>query len=228
MKLKKYLVDKLIEMILLIGFMIMTMSVLLALKLQTGILILYFFLCILFFVPVILSDYLKKRSFYRELLTNIERLDKKYLVLDTLNEPSFYEGQLICHAMYEINKSMCENVKKYELNVNSFKDYLEMWVHEVKIPIASLLLMCHNHSVDVKKYKEQLRRMDFYTDQVLYYVRCEHAENDYIIKEVELDRVINESAQKNREDFLAGDVVIERGNGGPDVGLKDKESETKG
>lgn len=208
MKLKKYLSDKNSEIILLISFMIITVSLLIAFQLQTSFIVIYLAICILFFIPVILFDFFRKRSFYNELVTNTERLDKKYLVLDTINEPEFYEGQLICHSMYEINKSMCENVKNYELSVGSFKDYIEMWVHEIKIPIASLLLMCHNHSTDLKKYKEQLRRVDSYTDQVLYYVRSEYAGNDYLIKETDLSKVITNSAQKNREDLLENNIEL--------------------
>lgn len=75
----------------------------------------------------------------------MERLDKKYLVLETLTKPDFYEGELIWESLYKINKSMTENVSDYRENVEDFKEYVEMWIHEVKIPIASLVLMCHNH-----------------------------------------------------------------------------------
>ena len=40
-----------------------------------------------------------------------------------------------------MNKSMVENVKEYELSINDFKEYIEMWIHEAKIPISSLVLV---------------------------------------------------------------------------------------
>ena len=55
------------------------------------------------------------------------------------------DGKLFCNALYEIDKSMNENVKNYELQVKEFKEYIEMWIHEIKLPIASLILMAHNH-----------------------------------------------------------------------------------
>ncbi|MCI8589046.1 MAG: sensor histidine kinase, partial [Bacilli bacterium] len=72
--------------------------------------------------------YYKKRSFYTNLLSNIEELDKAYVVLETLEKPNFYEGELLYQALYEINKSMNEQVKSLELQVEDFKEYIEMWI----------------------------------------------------------------------------------------------------
>ena len=78
-----------------------------------------------------------------------------------------------------------------------------MWVHEVKLPVASLQLMIHNKSEDIMtKAAEQIRRIDSYTDQVLYYARSENAEKDYLIKEVSLKRAFSNTAIKFREDIL--------------------------
>lgn len=209
MKLQNYLKDKIVEIILILVFVFVSTTLLIVFHVQNTFLWIYLVICILFLVPTIMIDYFRKHNFYNELRTNIDHLDKKYLVIDTINRPSFYEGELICDSIYEIDKSMCENVKKHEISINSFKDYIEMWVHEVKIPIASLLLMCHNNSMDIKKYKEQLRRMDFYTDQVLYYVRSENAANDYLIKETELGKIITNAAQKNREDLLENCIELQ-------------------
>ena len=104
-----------------------------------------------------------------------------------INKPNFYEGEIFYQALYEINKSMNENVKEYNLSITEFKEYVEMWIHEVKIPISSLTLLNHNHQNQIdKKYVEQIRKLDNYIDQILYYVRSENAEKDYIIKEKDL------------------------------------------
>ena len=99
------------------------------------------------------------KNYYDELINNTEGLDKKYFVSETMKEPSFYEGQIHYQILQDINKSMIENVKIYENSVNDFKDYVEMWVHKVKLPILSLRLMCHNDKMD-KKYVEQIKRID--------------------------------------------------------------------
>lgn len=155
----------------------------------------------------LLIDYFRKKSFYNKLLVNIDYLDKAYLVLETLEEPNFYEGKLLTKALYEINKSMNENIHLFEEQVTTFKEFVEMWIHEVKIPISSLILMAHNHPHEfTKKQLEQLRRISDYVDQVLYYVRSENAEKDYLINEVNLDKVITSVALKNKDDFLENNI----------------------
>ncbi|MFR6561911.1 MAG: hypothetical protein ACLUR5_07930 [Eubacterium ventriosum] len=85
-----------------------------------------------------------------------------------------------------------------------------MWIHEVKIPIASLVLMCHNHKGEIdEKYIKQIRRLDNYTDQVLYYIRSNYSENDYLIKEVGLNKAVGDVLIKNRDDLLENKINIQ-------------------
>lgn len=155
-------------------------------------------------------DYFRRKKFYDALLLNLERLDKKYLVLETVEEASFYDGELLCRILYDVDKSMCENVKGFELSMEDFKEYIEMWVHEVKLPLASLRLMCHNQKNETdKKYVEQLRKIDSYTEQVLYYVRSEHTEKDFLIKEVELDKLITKVALNHKDDLIDNKVAFQ-------------------
>ena len=86
---------------------------------------------------------------------------------------------------------MSENVNKITEQWHDFKNYIEMWIHEVKIPLATLILIINNHKDKFdKKVQTQLKRLEYYVDQVLYYVRSENAEKDYLIKETDLSKVI--------------------------------------
>lgn len=156
-----------------------------------------------------LWDYLRKIRFYNELISKTEQLDQKYLVLETMRISSFYEGRLFCQILYEINKSMCENVNSFRKSMTDFKEYIELWVHEMKLPLASLQLMFHNCSSEQnKKYLEQIRKMDRYTEQILYYVRSEHMEKDFLIKEVEMDKLIKKVAINNKDDLLGRNITL--------------------
>lgn len=148
-------------------------------------------------------DFFRKKHFYDTLSDNLDRLEQKYLVAETLKIPQFYEGAYLCQCVYEMGKSMAEYLGRYRQELEDFREYMEMWVHEAKIPIASLMLMYHNSGEgDVKKYTKQLRRLDGYTDQALYYVRASHVENDYLIQEVSLEKMIRKTALKNKDDLL--------------------------
>ena len=111
--------------------------------------------------------------------------------------------------MCDINKSMIENVSSYINSTKDFKDYIEMWIHEVKIPISSLILMTHNHKNQVpKEYIEEIKRLDNYIDQILYYVRSNYTSEDFIFKKVKLEKIISSVALKNKDDLLENKIDL--------------------
>ena len=165
---------------------------------------------LLFILTAEITGYMRKKHFYDSLISKLDGLDKKYLLHAMISKPGFLEGQLLCDVLYETNKSMCENVAFYQRSYDDFRDFIELWVHEVKLPVASLQLMCHNHRDELgERSLEQLSRIDAYTDQVLYYARSENAEKDYIIKETSLKRAVANAALKNREAVQLAGACIE-------------------
>ena len=89
-------------------------------------------------------DYFRRVFFYREILEKLDLLEEKYLICELVMKPNFLDGELIYQRMYEINKSMNEYVKNYQEKMNDFKEYVELWIHEVKIPLSALSLYTHN------------------------------------------------------------------------------------
>ncbi len=209
MKLLSYLKDKLYAIILWIIFFFFSFLLLLAFRCSKELIIAILCLHFLLFLPLLLIDYFRKRNFYQHLFLHIQQLDKSYLVLETIDAPNFYEGELLVQILYEMNKSMCENVNIYQNQMNNFKEYIEMWIHEIKIPLASINLMNHNHPNQYdKKMVYQLKRIEDSVEQVLYYVRAENAEKDYLIQEVCLDKIVAQVALKNKDDLLENKIDL--------------------
>ncbi len=164
------------------------------------------------YILYIVYDFERRRKFYNKFLNDLELLDKKYLITEMIEKPNFYEGEILYDALYEIDKSMAEKIKEYSISMTDFKEYIEMWIHEVKLPLASINLIIHNHKeLSDKKIVEQLKRIDDDVEQVLYYVRSENAEKDYLIKETDLSKVISNVAMKNKDILLENkiDFIVE-------------------
>jgi len=153
-----------------------------------------------------LWNFFRKKSYYDKLLNCLNELDKKYLISEMAENPDFYDGKLLYQVICEADKSMCEHIAEYRHQSEDFREYIELWVHEIKIPVASLQLMCHNDGNH--RYSEQLKRIDSYIENVLYYARSENAEKDYIIKEISLKRVFADTAIRNRESLQEQNVSI--------------------
>ena len=180
-----------------------------AFHIQTGLIAA---LSVIFWISVIIAEiweFFRKKNFYDDLISKLDSLDKKYLISEMLESPHFYEGRLICEVLGQTNKSMYENAAEYRRNAADFREFIEMWVHEITLPVSSLLLMAHNHKSEAnRKVLEQLRRIDGYTDTVLYYARSENAEKDYLINETLLKRSVSNEAVKHREDLLLHNVTL--------------------
>ena len=207
MKFNSFLKDRLYSIVTALFCYFIILLVLLAFKSDKAIVIAITIILLVTYILLFLTDFFRKQKFYTDLLTNIDNLDKAYLVLETLNRPEFYEGELLCQALYEIDKSMNENVRIEKEQLLDNKEYIEMWIHEVKRPLASLVLTLNNQkNILDRKTKNILKRLEDYVDQVLYYVRSENAEKDYFIKEVDLSKVIKNVGIKNMDDLLDNKV----------------------
>ena len=133
-------------------------------------------------------DYLRRCDFYKRAFKAIEIADQKYLVSEMVPEPEFADGEAVYQLLAEACRDMYEKVAEQKRISTEFREYIELWVHEIKLPVSGLLLMCHNDGEAGERYAAQIRRIDDYIENVLFYARSENAEKDYIIKEVCLQK----------------------------------------
>ena len=214
---KEYLKDKRLYLLIGITIYLVILLILLAFKVNIEATLAITFTYFVGLITILIVDYIRKKTFYNNFKCKLDSLDQKYLIVEMLQDAYFLEGRILTDALYEIDKSMIEKINEYKMQVKDFKEYVELWIHEVKLPVASLTLMVHNQKGEQsKKLLSQLTRLDNYLEQILYYVRSENAEKDYLITKVNLSKVISNVALKNKDillakgiDFVVSDVDIE-------------------
>lgn len=207
MKYREYLKDNLIGIIIYLSTIILIVLILNAFKMPIFVSIICFCIFIICGISIITISYIKKNSFYKNYLSNLEKLSKKYLILETIPEPNTYEEKILVNSLYDINKSMIENINEYQRSTIEFKEFVELWIHEVKIPISSMVLKCHNNKEKYDKaFLSLIRRLDNQIDEVLYYVRSENTEKDFAIAEVSLKEVVRNVGLKNKDDLLESNI----------------------
>ena len=207
MKYRDYLKDNLVGIIIYLSTIILIVLILNAFKMPIFVSIISFCIFIICGISIITISYIKKNSFYKNYLSNLEKLSKKYLILETIPEPNTYEEKILVNSLYDINKSMIENINEYQRSTIEFKEFVELWIHEVKIPISSMVLKCHNNKEKYDKaFLSLIRRLDNQIDEVLYYVRSENTEKDFAIAEVSLKEVIRNVGLKNKDDLLESNI----------------------
>ncbi len=218
MNLREFIKEKLI---LIIGTILALVSVeILLLAYHIGILVRIYCAFIVIFVVAlaILVEYKRKKDFYSKLTKNMEDLKEKYLISEIIKTPSFIEGKILKEVLQDTGKSMLENVNHYKNIQEDYKEYIELWIHEVKIPIAASKLIIENNKNEItKSIDEELDKVENYTEQALFYARSNAVEKDYIINKTNLKEIVNGSILKNKTTLLNEKVSIELAN------LKDEE-----
>lgn len=210
MRLADYIKDKIAYLVLYIFLIISVLFFLFMYRVPTTLTISIITVMAIFIVTVILVDYYRKKSFFKNFNDTLDSLDEKYLITEMVDSPNFIEGKIFYESLYEIDKSMHEEIDVYKKSVNDFKEYIEMWIHEVKLPIASTTLILHNNKEDApKKIKEQINRIENYVEEVLYFVRSDNAEKDYIIKYCNLEDIINPVIRRNKDSLLLKKIFLE-------------------
>lgn len=208
MKLIVYLKDKVLVSVLFLISYLLILSLLLAFDSKLSLIIVITFILFLFFFLLVFLDFIKRYKFYKSFLTQLEQLEPKYLITELISSPSFYEGEILYETLYAVNKSMIEKIHDIETSLDDFKEYVELWIHEIKIPFSNLSLHLYQQKKN-SKIREQLHLLENYMEQILYYVRSEHSEKDYLIKKCFLDDVVHDVALKNQDLFLSHKITLE-------------------
>lgn len=137
MNLKEFIKDKILTIILLV-FAIITIEIFLIPYENITFIKIYIPTIILgLYLVGITIEYITKKRFYDEFINTLNELDEKYLITEIIKSPDFTEGKILKESLEQIDKSMIENVNKYKYMQEDYKEYIELWIHEIKIPIAS-------------------------------------------------------------------------------------------
>lgn len=105
------------------------------------------------------GEYFVKNNFYHNFSTTLEELEEKYLITEIVKTPHFSEGKLFKGWLEDIDKSMHEHVNQYRYRIENYKEYIELWIHEIKLPIATSKMIIENNKNPItKSMDEELRK----------------------------------------------------------------------
>ncbi|MDR1542469.1 MAG: sensor histidine kinase [Clostridiales bacterium] len=161
-------------------------------------------------IASVMPEYFVKRRFYRELESVLEQLDKRHLISEIIERPDFYEGEALCDALKAAGKSMNDEIAKYKLFLQEYKEYIELWVHEIKTPIAGAKLIGENAGNGA--ILEELDKIEFFVEQALYYARSDAVEKDCIIKKTELSGLVASALKLDAKSLISRKVSIQTEN----------------
>ncbi|WP_315081822.1 sensor histidine kinase [uncultured Clostridium sp.] len=130
---------------------------------------------------------------------------KKEAIIDFINNPnlkeeevclSFFSGgeKEIIHLIGEKLRKKEELIKKQDLNLKEYEEYIETWAHEIKTPLALMTFVLDNRKEEIlfpiyQRLEYARTKMQEDIERMLYYARVKSEHLDYIFTKISLDEI---------------------------------------
>lgn len=210
MKLSEYIKDKINYILALAIYILIISTYLKAISLTYSTIFIVIFITLTFFVLAFLISYYKTSIYLKNIETIMDKLPEKYLITEIWQKPRGAEKLAYYKILKRANKSMLENVTDIKEKQKDYKEYIESWVHEIKIPITSAKLLCENNkTVITNKIDEDIEEVNNYVEQALFYARMDQVSNDFMIREISLNEVIKNVLARNKKIMIQNNMKVE-------------------
>lgn len=163
----------------------------------------YLDVLIIFIISTYLSiDFISKKASFQLLKTIAES--------ELTNENPPGTGFLNQQYLLMLKKQQSEWIEVMERTNASQKEWLEYmtsWFHEIKTPIA-VSKMIYETDGNLESLEEEMEKIDHFIEQALYASRLSEFHTDYLIHDIEMERIINETVKKHAKVFLSKNIKL--------------------
>lgn len=113
------------------------------------------------------------------------------------------------NVIQESVKSMNDEIGKLNVDCEEYSDYIEAWVHQIKMPIAVIALICENNKNEITtNILNELKSVEMYVEQALYYARSNVVEKDYLISALDLEKIVKDVIKKEAKELISASAKI--------------------
>lgn len=210
MRPKEFLSDRLGQMLLHLISMLFLSAFLKFTGTSAGVIVIVLICWVLGLAVILTFHYLKLRAYLIELENIINGLDQKYLFAECVPKPKGFYERILFRFMRRSGKSMIEAVSNAQEQQKDYREYIENWVHEIKVPITTARLICNNNKSDLSiKILPHLEQTALHVERVLYYARAGSIEKDFIVRETELFTIVTQAVARHKALLIQNGVRVE-------------------
>ena len=124
-----------------------------------------------------------------------ETLSHSEYITQYLARPNDQLGQDIYELLLGCNQNMEATIAALRKNQYELTRYIQLWVHQIKLPLSALNLMANDQN---DQMKVELNRLRYDLDMILYYCRVKNANRDFRLTNVDLKTIIHEVLMRQR------------------------------
>lgn len=160
------------------------------------------------YIVIFVIKYVKWKGRYEELYN--------YMIKNrSINEDDikveYISEEIMKYIIKEKEDSHNSIVKDYEEKLNTLEEYITKWIHEIKIPISALNIINERMDEDDISIfiKNELGKINFLVNSVLYGSRATVASEDIFIKEENLSNIVKASIKNNAFFLIKNNIEVD-------------------
>lgn len=162
------------------------------------------------YIMITYTEFRYQKRKLEELYFMMEKLEKKYLLPEMMPKFGRQEEEIWQEILHSMKKSAAQWVAHHKKGAKEYKEYIELWIHEVKVPIAAVKMIVTNHGKNLPAgMQEAIDQIDNYTQQALFYARSNDVEKDYLIRELCLSDVAEEVILSKKKNLIGKHTSVE-------------------
>lgn len=206
--LRSYLKDRFVALLLLAGAIVVTAVMLACLGVNAPGIIVVEGTFVLVFACALAFDYLRRRRFWREAQEAAAVLDKGSYLRAMIEEPGFLEGEIAFGVIEALSQGFGAELQAAKDEQDEYRQYIELWVHETKAPIAAASLIAARTPL-ASELLPELERVERQVATALFYARATSERFDYSIRMTELLVVVRESVRQNARLLIGKGIRVD-------------------
>ncbi len=142
-------------------------------------------------------EYARRARFWRDVQAITESAHGACEAAELLPLGSFLEGSITLDLAEHISMQASAELTAAQADAEAYREYVELWIHEAKTPIAAARLILDRMSgADADALGREVERVDNQVEQALYYARSTALQKDYAIRHVNLAKAAREACKR--------------------------------
>ena len=149
-------------------------------------------------------------NYYKKHIQLYKLQNEISISLENLPSPKTLMEEDYTNLILTLNKEYKTYISKSDIAKSDMTDYYTMWVHQIKTPISALKLLIQTSESEISSdLSSELFKIEQYVEMVLSYIRLGSNENDFVIKEYDLDNIVRQAIRKYAPLFIRKKINLD-------------------
>lgn len=149
-------------------------------------------------------------NYYKKHIQLYKLQNEISISLENLPSPKTLMEEDYTNLILNLNKEYKTYISKSDIAKSDMIDYYTMWVHQIKTPISAMKLLIQTSESEISSdLSSELFKIEQYVEMVLSYIRLGSNENDFVIKEYDLDNIVRQAIRKYAPLFIRKKINVD-------------------